>query len=221
MAAGAVSDAVKRIDRGENQTAFCLVRPPGHHASSDRVAGFCLFNNVAIGARVATKLLGYDRVLIVDWDVHHGDGTQAIFLEDPSVGYFSIHRDSFYPFTGSSSETGNGAGRGTTQNLPIRFGTSRQDQFKKFETELLAFAERIRPQFVFISAGFDAHKDDPIGSLGLEAADFASMTQTVLEIASEFADGKVVSVLEGGYQPESVAACIEQHLGVLVESLIE
>jgi acetoin utilization deacetylase AcuC-like enzyme len=216
MAAGAVCDAVERIDRKENKSAFCLVRPPGHHAATDHAAGFCLFNNVAIGARLATKELGYERVLIVDWDVHHGDGTQAIFWEDPKVAYFSMHRDSFYPFTGAQTETGAGAGKGTTRNVPIKYGTAPENQINLFEDKLSSFAETIKPQLVLISAGFDAHKDDPIGSLDLTAIDFAELTRSVVAIANRYADGKIVSVLEGGYQPDALADCIEQHLAELV-----
>ena len=215
MAVGAVCDAVEQVVRGRSKTAFCLVRPPGHHAASDHAAGFCLFNNVAVGARLATKELGCERVLIVDWDVHHGDGTQAIFWEDPQVAYFSMHRDRFYPFTGSRAETGAGAGKGTIKNVPIKFGTTREDQIQLFENELSSFAEDVQPQLVLISAGFDAHKDDPIGSLGLEAADFATLTRTVVEIADQYAGGKIVSVLEGGYNPHALAECIEHHLGEL------
>jgi acetoin utilization deacetylase AcuC-like enzyme len=212
MAAGAVCDAVERVHRDESQTAFCLLRPPGHHAMPDHAMGFCLFNNVAVGARLATTELGYERVLIIDWDVHHGNGTQAIFWEDPQVAYFSTHRDPFYPFTGAASETGTGAGLGTTKNLPIRFGTPREKQLDIFEQELMTFSDAFQPQLVLISAGFDAHKLDPIGSLGLEAEDFATMTRIVVAIADKHAAGKIVSVLEGGYNPVALAECIEQHL---------
>ena len=215
MAAGAVCDAVERIHRKENKLAFCLVRPPGHHAATDHPAGFCLFNNIAVGARIATRELGYERVLIVDWDVHHGDGTQAIFWEDPKVGYFSTHRDPFYPFTGKKTDVGAGAGKGTTRNVPIEFGTAREKQVEMFEEGLSTFAAAIKPQLVMISAGFDAHKDDPIGSLGLEATDFEAMTRSVVAIANRYADGKIVSVLEGGYNPDALALCIEQHLASL------
>ncbi|MCL4132189.1 UNVERIFIED_CONTAM: hypothetical protein GTU68_039963, partial [Idotea baltica] len=212
MAAGAVCDAVERIDRNENNRAFCLVRPPGHHAMPDHAMGFCLFNNVAVGARVATQELGYDRVLIIDWDVHHGNGTQATFWEDPQVAYFSTHRDQFYPNTGAASQTGAGAGLGTTKNIPIAFGTPRETQLELFQEELTTFTDEFKPQLIFISAGFDAHKDDPIGSLGLEAEDFDTMTRIVVELAEKHADGKVVSVLEGGYNPDALADCVAQHL---------
>ncbi len=187
LAAGAVCDATERVIRGEDKNAFCLVRPPGHHAMPDHAMGFCLFNNVAVGARVATREFGIDRVLIVDWDVHHGNGTQAIFWEDSQVGYFSLHRTPLYPGTGAASEIGEGPGTGTTCNLPVLFGTPRDQLLTGFKNKLNDFADRIQPQVVFISAGFDAHKDDPIGSLGLEADDFGTMTRFVTEIANKHA----------------------------------
>ncbi|WP_075086548.1 histone deacetylase family protein [Mariniblastus fucicola] len=211
-AVGAVCDAVERVVRGDDQTAFCLVRPPGHHALHDRAMGFCLFNNVAVGARVAVEELGLDRVMIVDWDVHHGNGTQAIFWEDPHVAYFSMHRSPFYPYTGMEAETGYGSGVGTTCNVPVKFGTPREMQLAIFEERLTDFADEIKPQLVLISAGFDSHKDDPIGSLGLHAEDFAVMTRSVIKIADQFAEGRIVSVLEGGYNPAALAECVACHL---------
>lgn len=211
MAAGAVADAVARVLGGEAETALCLVRPPGHHALRYRPMGFCLFNNVAIGARVATAEHGLDRVMIVDWDVHHGNGTQASFWEDPSVGFFSMHRFPFYPGTGAAAETGTGEGLGTTVNLPIAFGTSRREILTRFSQTLSEFAERFRPQLILVSAGFDAHHQDPIGSLGLESEDFVSLTRVVRELAAEHCEGKLVSVLEGGYHPPALAECVDLH----------
>lgn len=211
MAAGAVADAVTRVISGEADTALCLVRPPGHHALADRPMGFCLFNNVAIGARVATAEFGLDRVMIVDWDVHHGNGTQASFWEDPSVGFFSMHRYPFYPGSGAAAETGAGAGLGTTVNLPIAFGTPRQTILSRFSQSLSEFANRFRPQLILVSAGFDAHHQDPIGSLGLESEDFVTLTRVVRELAAEHCAGKLVSVLEGGYHPPALAECVELH----------
>ena len=215
-AAGAVSNAVERIVSGEDRQAFCLIRPPGHHALPASAMGFCLFNNVAIGARLATAELGLDRVLIVDWDVHHGNGTQATFWEDAQVGFLSIHRWPFYPGSGAADETGGGGGLGTTLNLPVAFGTPRDEYLSLFTAELEQFAAKIRPQLVIISAGFDSHRADPIGSLGLESEDFAPLSRAVLDVADTYADGKVVSVLEGGYNPDALAECISIHLDELI-----
>jgi acetoin utilization deacetylase AcuC-like enzyme len=214
-AAGAACDAVRRVVGGEDKTAFCMVRPPGHHALHDQPMGFCLFNNVAVGARVAIKELGLERVLIVDWDVHHGNGTQATFWDDPNVGFLSMHRYPFYPGSGASDETGQGAGLGLTVNLPIRFGTSPQDQIAQFRTATQRLADRLKPQLVMISAGFDSHINDPIGSLELESEDFVTLTDVVLEIAKTHADGRVVSLLEGGYNPDALAQSVEYHLRAL------
>lgn len=211
MAAGAVADGVTRVLRGETSAALCLVRPPGHHALADQPMGFCLLNNVAVGAQVAVAEMGLDRVLIVDWDVHHGNGTQATFWEDPRVGFFSSHRHPFYPGTGDADETGSGEGLGTTRNLPIRFGTSRREILARITGELEKFADRMQPQLVLISAGFDAHRADPIGSLGLESEDFATLTRAVREIAAEHCQGRIVSVLEGGYNPQALAESVEAH----------
>jgi acetoin utilization deacetylase AcuC-like enzyme len=216
MAAGAVCDATERVVAGEDSRAFCLIRPPGHHALPNAVMGFCLFNNVALAARVATAELGLDRVLIVDWDVHHGNGTQATFWEDERVGFFSIHRHPFYPGTGTDDETGSGRGLGTTRNLPIKWGTTRKEYLMRFEQELSAFAERLRPQLVFLSAGFDAHREDPIGSLGLETEDFGKLTQIITRVAAEHAGGGLVSVLEGGYNPNALTDCVDIHLNELI-----
>lgn len=216
MAAGAVCDAVTRVVRGHQQRALCLVRPPGHHALADNPMGFCLFNNVATGARLAIDEFELQRVLIVDWDVHHGNGTQAIFWKDSQVGFFSAHRYPFYPGTGASDETGAGEGLGTTYNLPIKFGISREDYVAGVGAQLERFADKIKPQLIIISAGFDSHRSDPIGSLGLESEDFVPLTQLVLDIANTHAEGRVVSVLEGGYNPSALTECVAMHLEKLL-----
>jgi acetoin utilization deacetylase AcuC-like enzyme len=215
-AAGAVCDAVERVVRGEDNRALCLVRPPGHHALAASAMGFCLFNHVAIGARLATSELDLDRVLIVDWDVHHGNGTQDAFWRDEQVGFLSVHRWPFYPGTGRVSETGSGPGLGTTVNLPVEFGTPRSVYLDRFRAALEEFASRLKPELVLISAGFDAHRDDPVGSLGLESDDFQALTRAVLDVADAFTGGKVVSVLEGGYHPERLAESVEIHLAELL-----
>jgi acetoin utilization deacetylase AcuC-like enzyme len=216
MAAGAAGDAVRRVIAGPHRTALCLVRPPGHHALSRHAMGFCLFNNVAVAARLAIRQLQLDRVLIIDWDVHHGNGTQDMFWRDEQVGYFSIHRWPFYPGTGAADETGGGAGRGATMNLPIAMGTSRRDYHNRFSKALEEFAARIRPQLVVVSAGFDSHRLDPIGSLGLETEDFETLTRHVLDIADQYAGGRMVSVLEGGYHPGVLADALSLHLRTLL-----
>ena len=212
LAAGCVCDAGERLVRGEDTQALCLVRPPGHHAMFTHAMGFCLYNNVAIAAKAAIEELELDRVLIVDWDIHHGNGTQAVFWEDPQVGFLSIHRWPFYPGTGRADETGGGPGLGATVNLPIEHGTPRAEYLEIFFDALESFAAKIRPQLVLISAGFDSHRQDPIGDLGLETEDFIPLTNAVLDVADAFAGGRVISVLEGGYDPPILAECVEVHL---------
>ena len=212
LAAGAACDAVDRVLAGEDRTAFCLVRPPGHHAMPDRAMGFCLFNNVAVAVRAAIDEHGLDRLLIVDWDVHHGNGTQDIFYADGRVGFLSIHRWPFYPGSGAADETGTGDGLGATRNLPIEFGTPRDAYRDKFRSELEKLAAHIKPQLVLVSAGFDSHREDPIGSLGLEVEDFAELTKCVVDVANVHAGGRVVSLLEGGYNPKRLAECVAEHL---------
>jgi acetoin utilization deacetylase AcuC-like enzyme len=217
LAAGAACDATRRVLASESKTALCLVRPPGHHAIPERAMGFCLFSNVAIAARAARDEHGLERVLIVDWDVHHGNGTQDIFYADSTVGFLSIHRWPFYPGTGDSDETGSGDGLGATLNLPVAFGTPLETYRERFATALEKLADRLKPQLVFISAGFDAHRADPIGSLGLEVDDYAELTKMVRNVADAHAGGRIVSVLEGGYNPPVLAECVEAHLRGLME----
>jgi acetoin utilization deacetylase AcuC-like enzyme len=180
--------------------------------------GFCLFNNVALGARVAIDEHGLSRVLIVDWDVHHGNGTQEMFWEDGRVGFLSIHRWPFYPGTGSADETGTGRGLGWIANVPVAFGTPSADFHGQFERALAALAGRVQPELILISAGFDAHREDPIGSLGLEVEDFERLTRTVLDAAAAHASGRIVSVLEGGYHPQRLAESVGVHLKELLRA---
>jgi acetoin utilization deacetylase AcuC-like enzyme len=217
-AAGACVAAVDAVVRNRDHTALCLVRPPGHHATPDRSMGFCLFNNIALAAHHARSAHGLDRILIVDWDVHHGNGTQDIFYEDPNVFFYSIHRygDGFYPGTGAPDETGSGEGLGTTLNVPVRYGTTRADYRAEFRSALEKAADLIRPQLVFISAGFDAHVNDPIGSLDLETEDFVELTKNVLEVAKTHSGGRVVSSLEGGYNLDALADSVQVHLQELL-----
>lgn len=212
LAAGAACDAVDRVLSGEDQTALCVVRPPGHHAVAERAMGFCLFNNVAVATSAAREEHQVERVLIVDWDVHHGNATQDSFYADGCVGFLSSHRWPFYPGTGDVDETGTGDGLGATVNLPIKFGTPRDAYRDRFAAALEKFAARMRPQLVIISAGFDSHRADPVGSLGLEVEDFAELTRLVCDVAAVHAGGRIVSVLEGGYNPPVLAECVEAHL---------
>jgi acetoin utilization deacetylase AcuC-like enzyme len=216
LAAGAVCDAVRRVLADESSSALCLVRPPGHHARPRQAMGFCLFNNIALGAQAALDR-GVSRVLIVDWDVHHGNGTQDCFYDDSRVGFFSAHRWPFYPGTGDTDETGTGDGLGTTRNLPLPFGISRKDYLAAVAGELEDFAARIKPELVLVSAGFDSHRADPVGSLGLEVEDFAALSTLVSEIADTHAAGRLVSVLEGGYNPPVLAETVAVHLEQLLQ----
>ena len=211
LAAGAVCDAVSQVVAGADSRALCLVRPPGHHAVPQRAMGFCLLNNIALGAQTALDL-GVERVLIVDWDVHHGNGTQDSFYRESRVGFFSVHRWPFYPGTGAADETGTGDGLGRTRNLPLQFGISRQEYQSAVASELEDFAAQIKPELVLISAGFDSHRADPVGSLGLEVEDFRQLSSLVTDVADTYAGGRVVSVLEGGYNPPVLADCVATHL---------
>src|SRR5262245_41025390 len=217
-AAGACVAAVDAVLKGTDPTALCLVRPPGHHATPTLCMGFCLVNNIALAAHHAKKAHGLTRVLVVDWDVHHGNGTQDIFWEDAEVMFFSIHRYGmgFYPGTGASEETGRGKGQGFTVNAPIRFGTSRKDYHAAFTAALEKAADRIKPELVLLSAGFDAHRTDPIGSLGLETEDFTDLTRKVLAVAKTHCKGRLVSCLEGGYNLDALAESVQTHLEELL-----
>jgi acetoin utilization deacetylase AcuC-like enzyme len=218
LAAGAACDAVRRVVGGEDRTALCLVRPPGHHARPPDAMGFCLLNNVAVAARAAIDEHGCERVLIVDWDVHHGNGTQEMFWDDGRVGFLSIHRWPFYPGTGGADETGCGAGQGLIANVPVAFGTPRDEYHDRFERALADLAAKVRPDLVLVSAGFDAHREDPIGSLELDVEDFGRLTRSVLQVADAYAGGRLVSLLEGGYHPQRLAESVGVHLEALLNS---
>jgi acetoin utilization deacetylase AcuC-like enzyme len=174
--------------------------------------GFCLLNNAALAAQAALDEFGADRVLVVDWDVHHGNGTQDLFYRSPRVGYFSVHRHPFYPGTGLADETGTGEGLGTTRNLPMALGIGRDQYLSQVEQSLGDFADQLKPDLVILSAGFDAHAADPIGSLGLETEDFGTLTNMVLNVAAMHCGTRVVSLLEGGYNPPILAECVALHL---------
>jgi len=211
-AVGAVTEAIDRIMAGSLNSAFCAVRPPGHHALSDRAMGFCLFNNVAIGARYAQRRHRLVRILIIDWDVHHGNGTQAVFEEDPSVLYFSTHQYPFYPGTGAATETGEGRGQGFTMNVPLSAGTGDAAYIAVFEQQLLPRALAYRPDCVLISAGFDAHYADPLAQMQVTEAGYRRMTQVVKEIAATCCAQRLIAVLEGGYNLDALGRSVEAHV---------
>jgi acetoin utilization deacetylase AcuC-like enzyme len=217
-AAGAVVTAIDTVFDGRATNAFCAVRPPGHHAESDHPMGFCFFNNVAIGARYAQRHRGVRRVAIIDWDLHHGNGIQHAFDSDPTVFYISLHEYPLYPHSGRRQETGQGAGRGFTLNIPMAAGATDADYHRAFREEIRPALNTFRPEFILIAAGFDAHRDDPMGGLLLTEDGFADMTRQVCALAAAHAGRRVVSVLEGGYQPGALAASVSAHVGVLMEA---
>ena len=216
-AAGTAFAAVDAVMRGPDTQALCLVRPPGHHALVHDAMGFCLFNNIALAANHAVQHHKLERVLVVDWDVHHGNGTQDIFYEREDVWFLSAHRFPFYPGTGAKNETGTGRGLGTKFNLPVTIGTPRKEYLAQFESLLSDAVKKCRPQLILISAGFDAHAEDPIGSLGLETEDFETLTRMVVQAAKDCCGGKVVSCLEGGYNVKRLAESVACHLKTMLD----
>ncbi len=213
LAAGAAIQATEAVFVAGNNLALALVRPPGHHAEADAAMGFCLFNNIAIAAEHARATLGCERVLILDWDVHHGNGTQHLFEERRDVLFMSIHESQLYPDTGALHETGRGEGRGYTINVPCPAGRGDADYVYILRSLLVPIAAAFRPNLVLVSAGFDAHRADPLANMELTEDGYAEMTKIVHEIADRYANGRVVFFLEGGYDleamPRSLRACIE------------
>jgi acetoin utilization deacetylase AcuC-like enzyme len=212
-----VQAAIDVVMDGKVRNAFCAVRPPGHHALKDKSMGFCLFNNVAIAARYIQKKHKLGKVLIVDWDVHHGNGTQAMFYDDPTVFYFSTHQSPFYPGTGSADETGAGKGLGFTRNVPLAAGGGDAEHKKAFLEQLKPAAAAFQPDFVLVSAGFDSAKGDLLGRMNVTPEGFAELTRIVKGVAEQYCQGRLVTLLEGGYNLESLAASAEAHVRVLME----
>src|SRR5579864_610995 len=214
-ATGAALNAVDAVFNKKVQNAFCIVRPPGHHATPIKGMGFCIFNNIAIAARYAQRKYGVRRVLIADWDVHHGNGTQDVFYADGSVFFFSTHQHPWYPGTGAPDETGEGAGAGMIMNCPFPAGSGRREILGAFEQMLAPAAKKVKPELVLISAGFDSREGDPLGNFLLTDTDFADLTRVMREIADQYAGGRLVSVLEGGYNLSGLASAVRAHMEAL------
>jgi acetoin utilization deacetylase AcuC-like enzyme len=217
LAAGGVIEAARLIAGGELKRAFCAVRPPGHHAERDRSMGFCLLNNAALAACVLKREFKLDRLLILDFDVHHANGAQHTFEDDPSVLVISLHGhpNYLYPGSGFEDEVGIGPGRGYTMNIPFPPGATDDDYRRAFDERVIPAVGRFAPQMVLVCAGFDAHTDDPLGNLALSDEAFAGMTRVILHLAERHARGRVLSVLEGGYEPGVLARCVTQHVRLL------
>lgn len=215
LAAGGALELADRVVAGELANGFALLRPPGHHAERRMALGFCLFNNIAVLARYLQKRHGLEKIAILDWDVHHGNGTQHAFEEDPSVLYVSTHQYPFYPGTGAAYETGSGRGQGATINCPMPAGATDDAYTRAFMEVILPRLELFKPQAVLISAGFDAHRDDPLAQINLSTGMYGWMSERMMEIADHYAGGRLISLLEGGYHLERLPECIAEHLRVL------
>ena len=212
-AAGSIIAAIDGVQNKEFKNAFCCVRPPGHHAEKNKAMGFCIYNNVAIGAHYLINKYNYDRVAILDFDVHHGNGTQDIFYENENVLFISTHQYPYYPGSGSEQEKGK---FNNIKNIPLPAGTNSEGYFNAFEHALKKLKE-FKPEFILISAGFDAHKDDPLAQIKLETEDFYIITKRILEISKKFCNGKVVSILEGGYDLQALQDSTKRHVDALIE----
>ena len=219
LAAGGVMAAVDAVMGGQVDTAFCAVRPPGHHAERDRAMGFCFFNNVALGALYLLENFGLERVAIVDWDVHHGNGTQHLFEADPRVFYLSLHEDPqyCYPGTGYAREEGKGPGKGFTLNLPFPPRSGDEEYLEALNNVALPRLVQFAPQFVLVSAGFDAHSKDQLAHINLTSSAYRQMGRLVLDLARETAGGRLIIVLEGGYNLEVLEECVEDQLRLLLD----
>jgi acetoin utilization deacetylase AcuC-like enzyme len=215
-AAGGLMVAIEAVMKGEVDNAFALIRPPGHHATRDQAKGFCIFNNMAIATKFALSKFSLNRVLIADFDVHHGNGTQDAFYADPKVLYFSTHQYPFYPGTGWMDETGAGEGEGTTVNFPMAAGWSDEEYLRAFNEVLVPVARRFQPQLILVSAGFDAHWADQLAMMSVSVKGFAQMVVILKEMAAELCKGRLVFTLEGGYNLQVVASSIKAAFDVLL-----
>jgi len=212
LAAGGALELGDKLIKGDIKNGFALLRPPGHHAETEFAMGFCLINNIAVLARYLQKRHGLEKICILDWDVHHGNGTQHTFEADPSVLFVSLHQFPFYPGTGSAWETGTGKGEGATLNCPMRGGSADTDYENAFRTVILPKVDSFKPDAVLISAGFDAHYSDPLANINLSTEFYGWMTERMLEAADKHAGGKLLSLLEGGYNLDYLPRCIALHL---------
>ncbi len=215
LAVGAGLGAVDQVVNGDADNVFAPVRPPGHHARPNASMGFCLFNNAAIAARYAQARYGLERILIADWDVHHGNGSQEIFYTDPHVFYFSTHQYPYYPGTGGATESGDGAGEGTTLNVPLKSNTAATVHREAFSAALRHIEERFHPDLIIISAGFDSRVEDPLGKLMLNDSDFAEMTKELMGIAERHCSNRLISLLEGGYHLGNLGDAVHAHVQAL------
>ncbi len=215
-AAGAVIDAVKLVSSGDGNRAFCAVRPPGHHAKADSTKGFCIFNNIAIGAAYAIANGLAKKIAIVDWDVHHGNGTQNAFYNRSDVFYISLHQFPYYPGSGSASEKGAGDGIGYNLNIPMRSGSGDEDYRQAFNSVILPALDDFKPELIMISAGFDAHMNDPLADIDLSSDMYGEMTRYLTGIADKYCHGRIVSVLEGGYNMDVLKSSVTNHLKELI-----
>jgi acetoin utilization deacetylase AcuC-like enzyme len=209
-------NAIDQLIDGNIHNAFCAVRPPGHHAEQDHAMGFCLFNNVAIAARYAQKTKGLNKIFIFDWDVHHGNGSQHSFYSDPSIYYSSMHQYPFYPGTGAGEETGTGDGLGTTLNLPMDAYSDDDDYLSAIENKLIPEIQHYKPDLIIISAGFDAHQNDPLAQIQLTTECFGKMTELLMGIARDVCDGRLLSMLEGGYDYDALSDSVQLHMQTLL-----
>ena len=215
LAVGGAQTLADKVIAGEVDNAFALCRPPGHHAEHNQALGFCLFNNVAIAARYLQQEHGLDKILILDWDVHHGNGSQHTFEDDPSVLYVSTHQYPFYPGTGAYSETGVGRGEGATLNCPMPAGAGDEQYAQAFVEKILPKIDEFAPEFVIVSAGFDGHVDDPLANICLSTEFYGWMSARLMEVADRHCEGRLISLLEGGYNINKLPLCVDEHLQVL------
>ena len=213
-AVGSIIMGIDQVNSGKFKNTFCSVRPPGHHAESNKAMGFCIYNNVAVGAAYLLNRYKYNKVAIVDYDVHHGNGTQEIFYNNPNVLYISTHQYPFYPGTGSSNEKGSSD---NILNIPLDSGTKSDVYLNSFE-HVLKKLKNFKPEFILLSSGFDAHAEDPLAQVNLKSKDFYEITKRILNIANEICDGKVVSILEGGYNLNALAESAYEHVRALIEN---